>query len=268
MSIVSEFLKDQRLDRQERIKRREIKQMILNNCRNDDPQDRSINRYFHMRNDIVKQICSDNYWEETREGFETRTDFAFDYDNVEIVFVRHQIIKQGDQYTTNGSELAERHLQENEERLASLNKLDRIIYSYYEQYKEGIDEGLKQVRTLDERTINGSVNFDLNDTNRYILRYGKIGLNLLIKWLNKLNDPHRSLEELLEEFLKDINDAKVYYESVQDHSYLEAVNSGRIFEKEMLRIMDLYSPRASKLYSLYLTKIRHEKGIKRQSSQL
>ncbi len=261
MSLSSDLFKNQRLDREERIKKGEIKQMILNNYLNENRDEHYIYRLFNMRTELQEQICSNHYWEETREGFETRTDFAYDPDLVEITFVSHRIIKQDGEYTSDGTELSERHLKANRKALASLIKTDRIIDSYYKLYQEGIDRDLKNVRTLSERTIDGAVNYDLRSIDTFLLTYRRIGLDLLIKWLNKLTEPNQSLDDLLEEFLNDVNNAVIIFETGQDSTYLDAVNKGKSLEKELMDIMDLYLPRAFKLHVLYNTKKRKLRGV-------
>jgi len=264
MNLSIKLMRDRILDRKERLKRSSIKQMIINNYLNDNPYDRSIYKYFHIKSALENKICFDGIWEVTRDGFETRTNFGYDYDNEEITFIRHRIVKKGNHYNTNGTDLAKRHLEENREYLDQLLKVQRIIDSYYEMYKEGIEEELsKKDEKREKHLIDSSVEYDIKSIKKYILRYGDMGIALLTKWLNKLNDPNRSLDELLEEYLSDVNNAIIYYEAKQDEMYLDGVKSGINFERELLKRLVQYSPRAKKLESLYIIKKQRERGLKK-----
>jgi hypothetical protein len=262
MNLSIKLMRDRILNRKDRIRRTSIKQMIINNYLNDNPYDRSIYKYFHIKHALENKICSDDIWEVTKDGFEARTNFGYDYDNEEITFIRHRIVKKGNHYNTNGTDLANRHLEGNREYLDQLLKVQRIIDSYYEMYKEGIEKELaKEDKAREKRLIESSVAYDIKRTKKFILRYGDMGIALLTKWLNKLNDPNRTIEELLEEYLSDTNNAKIYYEAKGDKLYLEGKELGLEFEKELSKELEKYSPRGAKLKFAYLRKISHEKGV-------
>lgn len=195
---------------------------------------------------LKDKICYRNVWEETKDGFENRSNYSYDKDEQEITFDRNIIYLKEGKCFTNNTNLANAHLYNCKSWFSLLIEINEEINQTIKPYEGIIKEELKVVDNDSyylEQHISDSVYYSDLFVKHFISDYGKLGRQLLIKWLNRLNDSSISDEELADEYLNDMNNAKIYFESCNHQKYLREMERGVKFDYILLRVIEKYSPR-------------------------
>lgn len=208
--------------------------------------DRSYNKYFHSREMLRDRICSSSRWEVTAYGFANRSDFRYDEEHKEITYTNNQIMKKGDGYITNGTKIANDHARKCREDLKALLKLEALIDRLYLEHKDEIDTKLAEhdkFKGIFVRPLNGPVDDEKKRLDDFIKSYGNVGLELLIKWLNRLNEPSINIKTLVREYINDVNVAKEYFVTTNNEAYRNSITYNRPFEGLVLSIISTYHPR-------------------------
>lgn len=250
MSYTSDYFRSKELDKREMSKQDRIYKVLAGNC-----LDGKLDEYFPNFNfsigrkeQIEYNIKSSYGWERTSNGFEYRNNFRFDESGKEILFDRYFVTKSKDKFESDGSEISYDFLKKNSRILKSLIK----IYQIYDILSQQFESDIKQELDVMEKRwklhgenyrIDENVLAKLSHTNRYFIIYGELGKRILIKWLNELSDPQKSMDELLEKFINDINDANAYFNEHLDEEYLKNYK----FEYVLLNELMQYSPRGEVL---------------------
>ena len=201
---------------------------------------------YRMKEDLENKISCNHTWEITKDGFENRSNYGYDEENQEITFERNIIYVNEKNCFTNNTNIAKAHFYNNRFWLSLLREINEEINQTVKQFEGIIKEQLKEIKEDDyysEQHINESVYYADLFVKSFIADYGKLGRELLIKWLNRLNDSSKSYEELADEYLKDMNNAKIYFESYNHQKYLMGIEHGVKFDYILLRVIEKYSPR-------------------------
>jgi len=213
----------------------------------------AINDVFTHHNELVSIISNNQRWEPFTNGYLTRTDYKYDDNQKEITFTTHRIIKQKDKYISDSTDISTEHLNNHIGDFTALAKVDDIIYNYYLKDKEQIDRNVNSVEAYQnpkQQYIEDRIKQQKEQNDLYFKSYGPIGRELLIKWLNRLNDD-TSIEELVSEFKNDVNLAKIYLEKEHNPNYRQSQYNRLDMADILLKILETYSPRGGHLRSLY-----------------
>ena len=208
--------------------------------------DRSINKYFHARNMLRERICANSRWEVTSFGFENRSDFSYNEETKEITYTSNRIMKRGDGFITNGTKIADDHERKCKEDLKALLKAEELINKLYLEHQEEIDKKLREHDKFNGvfvRPLNGPVNDEKKRIEDFIKDYGEIGLGVLIKWLNRLNEPSTNIKTLVKDFINDITTAKEYFVVTDNQAYRNSIIYSRPFEGLIMSLLSTYHPR-------------------------
>ena len=180
---------------------------------------------------------------------------------MELAFDTDKIGLLDNTIVTSGTD-AFHHVNRFRDELEALIKIEGLINSYYLQHKEEIDERVK-AELKRNSSFKKNIRFGIYDENKhtkdYLNRYGDHGKRLLIKWLNRLNTT-TPIEELVEEFARDINNALTFFEITEDEGYKEGLKLGISFEGMLLKVIERYSARGEYFMSLYRRSKTDRKG--------
>ncbi len=253
MSATNKLIKDKLANQRKQAEEDITYQTIIEQYLKEHPEDYSIYRYFKARKAFEDRIRFGGRWEKTKDGFESRTNFQYNYDANEITFDTNRIIIKGTEVHTNGTVIANRHVSEHKQDLESLIKVHTLINGLIARYKEEIDKRVSLYKKRDNHSKNltEAIYHETRHTKDFITRYGDMGIVQLIKWLNRLNDQNATLEELAEEFHRDINNAMIYFETGNHKGYQDGKTAGLKYEHTLLRVIERYSPRGKYLRDLY-----------------
>ncbi len=208
--------------------------------------DFTISEKYRTKKFLEDKICCGHTWEITRDGFENRSNYSYDKDEQEITFDRNIIYVKEEKCFTNDTYLANAHLYNCKSWFSLLIEINEEINQTIKPYERIIKEELKVVDNdsyYSEQHISDSVYYSDLFVKHFISDYGKLGRQLLIKWLNRLNDSSISDEELADEYLNDMNNAKIYFESCNHQKYLREMEKSVKFDYILLRVIEKYSPR-------------------------
>ena len=84
--------------------------MLFNGCYNLHLFNPTILHDWRTMEYLKDKICYRNVWEETKDGFENRSNYNYDEDNQEITFDRNIIYVNEGEFFTNDTNLANAHL--------------------------------------------------------------------------------------------------------------------------------------------------------------
>ena len=254
MSKLEELLTEKRNTKLEHTKDRYIRTGIINAHLDNHPHDYSIYRVFSTQRKLVDEICKDHLWEPSYDGFVSRSNYKFDLSSFEITFDTHKITKQGDKYIPDKSPEALERWSSHIKEFNTLSAADDLIETYYSRYQKRVDEGLdiamKFFNTFQPDRLETRIAVERRLNESFISFYGEVGINLLVRWLNKLNEPYE-VESILEQFKKEVNDAIEYMESMRNSNYLRSIKYNHDFTTELLRAIERYSPRGRYLRDAY-----------------
>lgn len=209
---------------------------------------------YRMKKYLEDKICCGHTWETTRDGFENRSNYKYNQDNREITFERNIIYINGENYFTNNTNLANAHLYNYNYWLSLLIKINEEMNQIVKRFGGILKEQLTEINKdfyYSEQHIKKSTYYSDLFVKKFIFDYGKLGRQLLIKWLNRLNDSSISDEELADEYLNDMNNARIFYESCNNQKYLNGMEQGVQFDYILLRVIEKYCPRGRHFGSTY-----------------
>lgn len=249
------LIKDRMANKKALFKKESIEKVLINLLKS-----KTLIDYLNIKRAIIEQICSNNTWEQTKDGFETRTDFKYDEKEKDISFTRHIITLKDGIVKSNGTPLAEQHLTTYQKQLETLIKIDEYFNKCYASNQAEVDKMLGSSTSSKKKNLSEEIYYENRHTNNYLNNYGSIGKDLLLKWLNKLSEQDLSIEELTEEFINDINNIKAYFEITKNQQYLRLEKNGISFEYTLLKVIKRYSPRGTKLSEEY-TKRLEKRGL-------
>ena len=240
---------------------------IIQNYLNEHLNDYSIYELLEKRKNLIETICSDERWIPFSKGYLTRTDFSYDEDSKEITFTTNQIVKNEDFYVADGSTVSKRFLDIFRKEYMVLSHLDVLCFRYYNKSKESIDRNLNSTRAYD-RTKEDIIERDINKSKKlidlYFLSYGDIGKDILVRWLNRLNDLETNIDKLIDEFNNDVKVAKSELISSGNSNYSNTRNKHIELENMLLDVIAFYSVRGEHFrreYKLQLSQQRLLKGF-------
>ena len=197
----------------------------------------------------VQSVCG---WERTSNGFEYRNNFRFDPSGKDIFFDRYFVTRSNDKFESDGTTISENFIKNNSKVLESLAKMHQLYDALSQRFESDIKHELDVMEKnwqfhggnfrIDEKAYS-----DIRHTNMYLNIYGNLGKKMLIKWLNKLSDTQKSMDELLVEFNNDVNDANIYFKEHIDEKYFKSYK----FEYVLLIELMQYSPRGKILRWMY-----------------
>ena len=255
MSYISDYFRGRELDKMEISKQDRIYMVLAGKCLDGKLDECLPNFNFSIskKEQIEYSIQSLYGWERTSNGFEFRSNFRLAENGKDIVFDRYFIIKSDDKFESDGSEISDTFIKDNSEILEQLMKIYQVYDALSQQFESDIKQELDVMekrwefhggnsRIIDEKTY-----LNLRHTNMYFYIYGELGKRILIKWLNELSDTQKSIDELLEKFTNDINDANTYFNEHLDEKYLKNYK----FEYVLLMELMQYSPRGKVLRGMY-----------------
>ena len=265
MSVLQELMKEKRETRLENTRDRHIYFGIVHAYLDEHPNDLSIYDCFRQQNALANIVSNDHRWEPFYGGFLTRTNFAYDEETKEITFDEHRITKAKDgSYVPDQSKLSIEHVNNHIGDFTALAKVDEIIARYYERYSNKIDDGLNKsmnfFRNFREHELELQTYYANEHNKLFFNYYGIIGRELLIKWLNRLNDPNATIEELATEFRNDVATAELYLEAQEFPGYKKAKAHHLEMSSVLFRVLDRYSPRASHLKNAYRKQLEEQKN--------
>ena len=219
---------------------------IFNACYTQQLLDPMILHEWRTKEYLKDKICYRNIWEQTKEGFENRSNYSYNQDNQEITFERNIIYINNNNCSTNGTFIANAHLYNCKSWFSLLIDINKEINQTVKPFKGIIKEQLEDINKdyyYKDEHIKESIYYSDMFVKHFISDYGKIGRQLLIKWLNRLNDSSVSDEELADEYINDMSNAKIYFESCNHQKYLRETKRGIKFDYILLRVIEKYSPR-------------------------
>ena len=254
MSYIGDYFRSKELDKREMSKQDRIYKVLSGKCLYGKLDEYFPNFNFSIgrKEQIEYNIKSSYGWERTSNGFEYRNNFHLAENGKDIVFDRYFITKSDDEFESDESKISDNFLKDHSRILKSLMK----IYQVYDVLSQKFESDIKQELDVIEKRwkllggnyrIEESVLSKLRHTNTYFFIYGELGKRLLIKWLNELSDTQKSMDELLEKFINDINDANAYFNEHLDEKYLKNYK----FEYVLLNELKHYSPRGEVLRWMY-----------------
>ncbi len=260
MSFTTRYIKERIANKKDLLTEQITDRLIIEYYLKDHPEDKSIYDILKSKEILIKRICNGSIWERTRNGFQRRKNYELDeYD--EITFDTDKIGLLDNTIVTSGTD-AFYHVNKFRDELEALIKVEGLINSYYLQHKEEIDERVK-AELKRNSSFKKNIRFGIYDENKhtkdYLNRYGDHGKRLLIKWLNKLNTT-TPIEELVEEFTRDVNNALSFFEITEDEGYKEGLKMGISFEGMLLKVIERYSARGEYFMSLYRRSKTDRKG--------
>lgn len=261
MKKLEELTKEKRDYKLEQRKDRYIRTGIIQAYLDENPHDLSIYRCFNYQRELTSVICDEHYWEPIATGFVYRDNFKYDPVNFEITFDSHRIQKAKDGwYTPDLSEVSRSYFNEHFGDFTALSKADEIIAKYHSKYQKRVDKGLdiamEFFNTFRPDLLDQQIHLANSQNEMFLLYYGEVGINLLVKWLNRLNDDIY-IENLITEFKMDIKLAKTHMETLDNHYYNNIKSVPIEFENRLLRMIERYSPRG-KYFRACLNKIYNE----------
>ena len=197
-----------------------------------------------IENAIMREyLC----WEKVPEGFEFRSNFHFNEETGYLEFNTSRILKTPNGYISDGTDLSNcfMELENNQRMLKNLTK----IHAYFEELKRKNSSDLPETREDNYIKFRNSqphkemfIAARLEHLRRYLQNYGKTGKDFLIKWLNLLSNPQKTIDELYIEFLYDISKADEYFDTV-----IKGKNNNFRFENVLLEELEVFSTRGRKL---------------------
>ena len=254
MSKLEDLLTERRNTELEQNKERYIRMSITNAYLDEHPHDHSINRVFHAQRKSVDEICEDHLWEPSSDGFVSRSNFRFDLSTFEITFDTHKITKQDGEYTPDESPVALERWSSHIKEFSTLAALDDIIAEYHSKYQKRVDDGLDIAmnfyNTFRPDRLEKRIAIEKSLDEYFLRYYGEVGISLLVRWLNKLNEPSE-VESFLDQFKKEVNDAIEYMESTNNPNYLRSVKHKHDFATDLLRAIARYSRRGRDFSQAY-----------------
>ncbi len=254
MSKLEELMTEIRDTKIETTRDRYIRMGIIHEHLDESPHDISIYKYFDQHRILAKAICIDNRWEPSYNGFVTRTNFKYDEEAKEITFDTHKITKHGNSYFHDGSNEAIERLTTHKGDFEVLAGLDEIIARYYHMYQDkvdaGVEKGMQFIGIMHPNLFEIRLDFAKNHNEMFFMYFGNIGIELLVRWLNKLNEPF-NIETLVEEFKNDVDKAQENLELSEDPEYLNSKRMHINFTRVLLGVINRYSPRGKELSSTY-----------------
>jgi hypothetical protein len=202
---------------------------------------------------LKDKICYRNIWEATKDGFENRSNYRYDEEAKEIKFDRNIIFVNKERCFTNDTVLANTHLHNNISWFSLLIDINKSIDQAIKPFEKLIKEQLEDITKdyCSEQYIKKSTYYSDLFVKKFISDYGKLGRQLLIKWLNRLNDSSISDEELADEYLNDMNNARIIFESCNNQKYPNGMEQGVQFDYILLRVIEKYCPRGRHFGSTY-----------------
>jgi len=233
---------------------------------NEHSNDYSIYDLLEKRKGISETICSDGRWKPFIKGYLTRTDYRYDENSKEIVFTTNRIVKNEGYYVSDGSNISKRQLDIYGKEFLTLSQLDVLTFKYYYKNKEKIDENLNSTNAYDrtkEDIIINEINEKKELVDLYFNSYGDIGKNILVKWLNRLNELDTNIDELLSEFNNDVKLAKTSLNSIDNINYSNIRKKHIELEDMLLDILAIYSIRGEQFRREYKQKLSQQRLLKR-----
>lgn len=254
MSYISDYFKSKELDKREMSKQDKAYMILAGKCLDGKLDECLPNFDFSIskKEQIEYSVQSIYGWERTSNGFEYRNNFHFDESGKDIFFDRYFITRSNDKFESDGTIISESFIKNNSGFLRSLLE----IYQVYDVLSQQFESDIKHELDRMERNwqfLGGNFRIDekaysyTRHTNMYLNIYGELGKKMLIKWLNELSDTQKSIDELLEEFNNDINDANIYFKEYINKKNLKNYK----FEYVLLIELMQYSPRGKVLRWMY-----------------
>ena len=225
-----------------------------------------LNSLLNYRKRQIIAVESDHRWQYTVNGFLNISDYSFT-DN-EISFIANFIPRNEEGFYIDDTctEKAHSNYNYHREEIAEINKVDRIIYKMYLEYKHIIDPLIEQCKSIEdinkieekirtylhltpteppvERTNEERAHFLSGAVDTFASVYGEKGITNLIRWLNECNG-FKTTEVLLEELTEELSPG------ASTGKYHE-----EFYDERLLKVMSLYSIRGDYLRDLYLTQKR------------
>ena len=254
MSNIRDYLKSKEIDKYEMSKQDSIYMVIAAKCLDKTinecllPLDISISKKEELEYNI-QSVCG---WERTSNGFEYRNNFHLDKSGRDILFDRYFVTKSNDKFESDGSIISDNFIKNNSKKLKSLTKIYQVYDMLAKEFETDVREREETVARIwqihgGEARLAEKAYLKHRHTAMYFDIYGELGKKILIKWLNELSDTQKSMDELLAEFTKDINEANMYFDEHLDK------NKSKHYQFEYVLLVELmqYSPRGKILRSMY-----------------
>ena len=233
-----DFFKSHYSDQEELLKEDQIFSIIVDEYSKEFKNGNHIEFCYNLKKLIEAKFLNKYGFERTTNGFEHRSNFRFDPETQNITFDRNKIMMFRDEYRSDRSQISDEFLRNHAEELETYMKAYNAIDNYYYRYEKVINSHLQ---TDYDNNTEEKIHEKISNRRQYLLIFGEVFNDLLIKWLNLINNPENNLEELLDEFNRDVNNAEYYFENTLAKDLRKYYGDDFSFRSCLLKELDNYS---------------------------
>ncbi len=228
--------------------------MAYSFCEN--PDDLTVMDLVDEKHRLIRKLCDGFRWRKVGNQFINHSHFTPGSKRGEISFVVNRIYQSANgEYTPETTPKSLQYYSDNLGAFALLSEIERKLNRVYYRHREEIDEILDDIdnhRIPTNPIVIGSeihMNFfpssyirycddaaiakEKGDLELFSILYGEKGNQILLKWLNRLNDSDESLFDLADEFLAEVDSYKMLFP--------QATTLGPMFEYKLLEAISYYS---------------------------
>ena len=240
----------------QQIRENNLEKLIMAYSFYEDPDDLCVMDLIDEKHKLIRKLSDGFRWKKVGNQFVNHSCFIPGAKTGEISFVVNRIYRAANgEYTPENTTMSLNHYFANREDFALLSEIERKLNRIYYRHRAEIDEILEDIdhhRIPTNPIVIGSeirMNYfpssyikycddtaiakEKGDLELFSILYGEKGNQILLKWLNRLNDYDESIFALADEFLEEVASFKLLFP--------QATTLGPLFEFKLLEAISYYS---------------------------